>query len=183
MYKPYKQMPGNKPQRKPTAKKITAPQNPELHTIFLNEVAEITDAEKQLIAAWPVLSQTTTSPLLKELCNQCIAANSIHLERLQKIITMLAQQQTTISCSAVTGIIATTNNFSSVDNADDAVTITALKLLHYFIASYQGLLMMANALQLPGVTMLLNETLSELNDTVNKLSHITLAGDSNNLAA
>lgn len=183
MYKPYKKNTGNKAVKKPTAKKIARQQQPELQDYFYEELAEIIDAAHQLTAAWPALAKATTSPLLKNLLNGCIAANRLQLERLQKISTLQGRLETTKICAAVKGIIATINQLPEAEGADDAVIIAMQKLLHYLAASYDGLTMLAGSIQHPASAALLKETLTELSITNTALSNITVSADTNKLAA
>lgn len=183
MYKPYKKNAGNKPGKKPTAKKIATQQQPELQDYFHEELAEINDAAHQLTGAWPALAKAAASPLIKNLLNGCTAANRLQLERLKTISTLLGRQETTKKCAAVKGIIATTLQLPVDAGADGAVTIAMQKLLHYLAASYAGLVMLGESLQQPASVALLKETLSELTITNTSLSTITSSAETNKLAA
>lgn len=183
MYKPYKKNTGNKPGKKPTAKKIATQHQPELQDYFYEELAEINDAAQQLTAAWPALANAAASPLLKNILNGCIAANRLQLERLEKISTLLGREASTKNCAAVKGIIATTAQLPLDAGADNAITIAMQKLLHYLAASYAGLVMLGGSLQRNAAVALLKETLSELTIANTALSNITLSAETNKQAA
>lgn len=181
MSKPYKQKPGNNPGKKPTAKKIASQHQQESQPILYETVAEMNDAATQLLTAWPMLEKLSASATLKQFFSLCHQVTNRHIQRLQEI-NILIKEQPAAKCIAVAAIIATAANFTE-DTADDLVTIVSQKLLHYLIASYDGLAMLADAAQLTAITNRLNSTTKELQELDEQLCDIAYTINMSDMAA
>ncbi len=134
------------------------------------------DAEKQLTAAIPELSAQASSPVLSELLQHHLMETRVHVNRLEKIITMQKVQPGDQPCEAMAALISEgKRSIASAGKgpmADMAIIGAAQKVEHLEISAYGTLRTLAEFLGFREATGLLDQTLDEekLSDT--KLSEV-----------
>jgi ferritin-like metal-binding protein YciE len=137
-----------------------------LMKFFVNELKDIYWAEEYLVKTLPKMAQkATTNKLAMAFQNHCRETET-HVCRLERIFEIIGEKPYTKKCEAMIGII---NEGESIipDTKADTMTrdveliFAGLKAEHYEIATYGGLIAVANTLGLPNVAELLILTLED----------------------
>src|SRR5436190_519414 len=134
-----------------------------LETLFLDELADMYDAENRLVHALPKLAKAATH---KELCDAFeshLSETEGHVKNLEKVFEAFGKTAKGKKCEAIAGLlaegdeIAAENKSSPTINA--ALISAAQKVEHYEIASYGCLREWAEQLGNPKAVNLLQQTL------------------------
>ena len=112
----------------------------DLHKLFLNELADVYDAEHQLTKALPRLAKTAQSDELREAIEQHLEETEEHISRLEEVAKSLDETLKKKTCKAMKGLIEEADDIvkeQKNSRALDAGIIAACqKVEHYEIASY-----------------------------------------------
>ncbi|HEY3861963.1 MAG TPA: DUF892 family protein [Verrucomicrobiae bacterium] len=142
---------------------------------FLTELADIYDAEKQLIEALPTMAETAEHEELREAFSNHILETEEHVRRLEQVIELLGeeapvQQKSKTMQGLLAGILERTE-----DGLGDAALICAAqKIEHYEIAVYGSLRSWAKLLDHDEAANLLEETLDEETDADDHLTSLAV---------
>lgn len=137
----------------------------DLHDLFVGELREIYNAERQLATALPQMARDATHQELRAVINNHLLETREQVERLEKVFGMVGQEVVGATCEAMKGLVAEAGEF--VDDAKDSAVrdagliATCQKVEHYEIASYGCLATWAKKLGFLQAADLLNETLEE----------------------
>jgi ferritin-like metal-binding protein YciE len=143
-----------------------------LREAFLDELADIYDAERQLVKALPKMAEAAENESLKAGFEQHLNETKNHVTRLEQAFELLGKEAKAKKCKAMKGLIAEGEELID-DNAGDAALIAAAqKVEHYEIASYGTLKEWANLLKQTRVAQLFEQTLSEEEATDRKLTEV-----------
>ncbi len=147
------------------------------HQLFVDQIKDIYWAEKQLVKALPKMQKGATSEELKEAIDMHLEETRIHVERLEDVFDMLGKKATGKKCPAMEGLIEEGNEMMSDTEADSMVRdagiiIAAQKVEHYEIASYGGLVALANTMGHTEIAQVLQQTLEEEKEADVKLTEI-----------
>ena len=82
-----------------------------LHDLFLDELREIYDAEKQLLKALPKLAGAASAPQLKAVFEQDQTATADQILRLEQIFDQMDEKPVARPCEAMKGLIKETEKF------------------------------------------------------------------------
>ena len=111
-----------------------------LHEAFLDEVADMYNAEQQLIKALPKMAKAAQSPELREAFESHLKETEEQAQRIEQAMESLGESLQRKKCKAMTGLLAEGKEMMDEyedDPALDAVLIAAAqKVEHYEIASY-----------------------------------------------
>jgi ferritin-like metal-binding protein YciE len=111
-----------------------------LHEAFLDEVADIHNAEQQLIKALPRLAKAAQSPELREAFESHLKETEEQAQRIEQAMESIGESLQRKKCKAMAGLLAEGKEMMDEyedDSAIDAVLIAAAqKVEHYEIASY-----------------------------------------------
>ena len=147
-----------------------------LDDLFLQEIKDIYDAEKQLTKALPKLAKKATSPDLKAGFQAHLRETEQHVDRLEQVFELLEMPVRGKTCKGMKNLIAEGNEMiaeAEDDATRDAVMIAgAQKVEHYEIASYGTVRTWAQLLGKNDVASLLEDTLEEEKATDQKLTEI-----------
>jgi ferritin-like metal-binding protein YciE len=154
-----------------------------MESLFLHELSDLHNAEKQIIKALPKMVGAATSPDLKAAFEEHLEVTREQFERLEQIFENLEEKISTRKCKAMEGILKEAGDLLSED-VDPAVLDAALigaaqKVEHYEIAGYGTARAYARLLGNEEAARLLEQTLEEEGDADKKLtalaeSHLNL---------
>lgn len=137
----------------------------DLHQVFLAELSDIYDAEKQLTVALPKLAKAAQSPGLRQAFQSHLKETKGHVSRLEKIARSLGEKLKRKPCKAMKGLIAEGSElikeYKSTTVLDSGLIGAAQKVEHYEIASYRTLCAWAKLLDHQNTLTALNLTLNE----------------------
>jgi ferritin-like metal-binding protein YciE len=136
-----------------------------LKSLFLNELAEMYDAERRITQALPKLIQAATCSDVQQALRQNLKETEAQAGKVEKIFAAFNEKPRAKKCPAMAGLIeeaeaiASENKKSPTINA--AIIAAAQKIEHYEIASYGCLHAWADFLEKPDAVRLLEEVLDE----------------------
>lgn len=111
-----------------------------LKDLFLDELADMYDAERRLVKALPKMAKAVTSDDLKEAIESHLVETEGHVKKLEAVFQLFGKKAAGQTCEATVGLleegdeIATKFRGSPAINA--AVISVAQKVEHYEMASY-----------------------------------------------
>lgn len=150
-----------------------------LTELYLEELADLYDAELQGLRLLPRLRELTRAPKLREVLTRHCEETRLHLERLQLIFTHWGGRVGIRHCAGVAGIVQEADDRlheAATDEARDALVIgIAHRMEHYEIAGYGCARSYARRLNRPDEARLLQETLEEEGRADRRLTEITEA--------
>lgn len=136
-----------------------------LEELFVHNLKDVYNAEKQLLKALPKMAKGATSKKLKAAFESHLKETEGQVQRLEKVFQTLDIPARGIKCAAMEGLIEEGGEVLEGDfeaSVKDAALIAAAnKVEHYEIASYGTLVSFARLLGHGAVEKLLNATLAE----------------------
>ena len=148
----------------------------ELHQLFLDELADIYNAEQQLTKALPKLAKAAQSDELREALEQHLEETEEHVSRIEQIAESLDETLKRKTCKAMQGLIAEGDDIvkeQKNSSALDAGIIAACqKVEHYEIASYGTLAAWAEQMGHDEALKLLRQTEEEEAAADEKLTEV-----------
>ena len=153
----------------------------ELRDMFLDELADIFEAENQLLKALPKMAGAATDEELQEGFRAHLKETEGHVERLRQVFEQLGKPAKGKTCKAMQGLIAEGEELISQEAGDAALICAAQKIEHYEIAAYGTLCAWARLLEEEEAEELLVTTLDEEKAVDQKLTE--LAEDTINIEA
>jgi len=151
-------------------------QNQNFYNLFIDELADMYNSEKQIVKALPKLIKLATIPDLKEALTKHWNETENQVRRIEKIYHILGIKIHEITCEAMEGLIKeadelTQNKDKSI--LDAAIISACQKVEHYEIASYGTLRSFAKHLDLDSeIIDLLQDSLDEEGAADKKLTKI-----------
>jgi len=150
-------------------------ENP-LREAFLDELADVHNAEKQLTKALPKMAKAAESSELKEAFQSHLEETEGHIKRLEEVASSLEESIKRKTCKGMEGLIEEgeeiMEEFSDSEALDATLIAAAQKVEHYEIATYGTLVAWAEELGLSEAVELLQETLDEEKSADEKLTSI-----------
>src|SRR5919199_42608 len=150
-----------------------------LKDLYIDELADLYDAETQMIRMLPRLAEAARAPELREALTKHWEESRLHLERLDLIFTHWGERRRSRPCAGLAGIVQEADdrlNQQATDDARDAAIIgVAQRIEHYEIAAYGCARTYARRLNRPDEARLLQETLDEEGRTDRRLTEIAEA--------
>lgn len=151
-----------------------------LKELFIHEMSDIQNSEKQMTKAWPKLSRAVESPELKEALVTLLQETQSHLERIDKVVELSGIKLKRVKCAATEGLVEeskeTTDEVEKGAVLDAALIASAQKVLHYQIASYGTLATFATHLGFEEAIELLNEILEGKKAADQKMTALAESG-------
>jgi ferritin-like metal-binding protein YciE len=156
-----------------------------LKELYLKELQDIYDAEKQITKALPKMAKAATSSRLREAFQHHLEQTNNHVSRLEQIFEQLDESPKGQTCDGMEGLIEEGSNMIEEDmdgEAKDAgLILAAQRVEHYEMAAYGTARTYANILGEKKAASLLQQTLNEEKETDQNLT--TLAESINIKAA
>lgn len=148
-----------------------------LKEFFTDELKDIFWAEQKLVKTLPKLQKAATSEKLQEAFSSHLEETKGHVERLEQAFELLGEKAQAKKCDAMEGI--TEEGASVIEDTDKgtatrdvALILAGQKAEHYEIATYGGLIQIAQTLGLDEIANLLKQTLEEEKAADQKLTEI-----------
>ena len=156
-----------------------------LEKLFIDELADIHNAETQLTKALPKMAKAAQSQELRSAFEEHLEQTKEQINRLDQVFQSIGHSIKKKTCKGMKGLIEEGNDMAEEfqdDTALDAALICAAqKVEHYEIASYGCLCTWAKELGHNDALDLLQENLDEEKETDEKLTE--LAESSRNVEA
>ncbi len=147
-----------------------------LQDLFLDELRDLYDAEKQLVKALPKMASAASSIELRQAFEHHLLETQGHVERLETIFSEMDAKSSGESCDAMKGLIKEGDKVASnVDESplrDAGLIGAANRVEHYEIAAYGTARTFAETLGLSNAVELLEATLEEEEEADRKLTEI-----------
>jgi len=133
--------------------------------LFLNELKDVYNAEKQLVAALPRMAKAAQAPKLQQAITKHLRETEGHVKRLEQILRSLGEPLRGKKCKGMEGLIEEGKEVLEEDGApeviDAAIISAAQRVEHYEIAAYGCLRTYAQLLGNTEADRLLQQTLAE----------------------
>jgi ferritin-like metal-binding protein YciE len=147
-----------------------------LKELFLDELADMYDAEKRISKALPKLAKAATSEELKEAFTSHLDETKEQITKLESVFESFGEKAKGKTCKATVGILEEGSEISE-DNEDSPTLNAALiaagqKVEHYEIASYTSLIEWARLLGNDAAVDALEEILTQEEAASEKLGGI-----------
>jgi ferritin-like metal-binding protein YciE len=152
---------------------------PELSTwkdLFVKELRDIYDAEKQLTKALPKMAKAAESDELRSAFEEHREQTLGQIERIEQVFEMLGERAKSIPCKGMKGLVEEGSEIMQEDGEgavlDAGLIGAAQKVEHYEIAAYGTLITYANLMGNEDIGDLLGETLNEEKETDERLTSL-----------
>jgi len=153
-----------------------------MEDLFVHEVKDLFDAERQIVKALPKMIKAVESEELQTALEEHLAVTEQQVERLEEVFRLLEKPARGKKCAGMEGLLKEGSSLLEEDAAaavlDAAVIGAAQKVEHYEICAYGTLIAFAKELGHDEIAELLeqsldeeqeaDETLSEIAESVNK---------------
>jgi ferritin-like metal-binding protein YciE len=150
-----------------------------LKDLYLDELADLYDAETQMIRTLFRLAEMARAPELRDALTKHHEESRLHLERLELMFTHWGERRRMRPCAGLAGIVQEADerlDEVSTDDARDAAIIgVAQRIEHYEIAAYGCARTYARRLNRSDEARLLQETLDEEGRADRRLTEIAEA--------
>jgi ferritin-like metal-binding protein YciE len=143
-----------------------------LRETFIKELADIYDAERQLVKALPKMAKAAQNDQLREGFEEHLEQTEEHVQRVEQVFEHLGEKPRAKKCKAMMGLIEEGEELIKEKAGDAALICAAQKVEHYEIATYGSLKSWAEFLDESDAAELLEETLDEEKTTDDKLTEI-----------
>ena len=152
-----------------------------LRELFIEQLQDAYDAEKQLVKALPKMAKEASSTELRDAFETHLEQTKHQIERLETIFENLEEEPEGKPCKGMAGVIAegkeAMEEVEDDDVRDAALIMSAQKVEHYEMATYGTLKSFASLLDEEEAANLLEETLNEEKEADQLLTD--LAGEVN----
>jgi ferritin-like metal-binding protein YciE len=152
-----------------------------LKDLFLDELADMYDAERRIAKALPKLAKAATSPDLKAAFESHLEETEGHVQKLEAVFHAFDEKAKGKTCEATVGLLKEGDEiaaeFKGSPALNAALIAAAQKVEHYEMASYGCLHEWAGLLGNQEAAGLLKQILEEekgANESLNELAHDSL---------
>jgi ferritin-like metal-binding protein YciE len=151
-----------------------------LEKLFLEELKDIYNAEKQLTRALPRMAKAAESPELQQAFTKHLKETEGQIQRLERVFQQLGQAARGKKCKGMEGLIEEgkekLEEESEPQVLDAALIASAQKVEHYEIAAYGCLRTYAELLGYSEAAQLLQQNLQEEEAADKKLTQLGESG-------
>ena len=146
-----------------------------MEDLFMEQLKDTYDAEKQLVRALPKMAKAASFPELQEAFREHLEVTRGQVERLEQVFELLDAPARGKRCKGMAGLIEEGQELIGKKSADpdvlDAGLIAAAqKVEHYEIAAYGTLRSHAQQMGQNRIAKLLQQTLDEEGETDKRLT-------------
>jgi ferritin-like metal-binding protein YciE len=140
--------------------------NSRLQEFFVDQLKDIYWAEKRLVKTLPKLSEAATTPKLKQAFDDHLMQTQTHVSRLEQVFSITGETAEALKCPAMAGIVDEGEDIideteSGTAQRDVGLIFAGQKAEHYEIATYGGMIQLAETLGYADAAELLKQTLAE----------------------
>ncbi|HVY93798.1 MAG TPA: ferritin-like domain-containing protein [Bryobacteraceae bacterium] len=147
-----------------------------MEELFLEEIRDLYDAEKQLTKALPKMSKAACSEELKDAFNEHLGQTENQVARLERIFALVGEDAKGKKCAAMSGLIKEGDDMADDTEEtpirDAGLIAAAQKVEHYEISGYGSARTHAELLGNTEAARLLEETLREEKEADEKLNQL-----------
>lgn len=133
--------------------------------LFLEELRDLYDAEKQLVEALPKMADAASSKELKDAFNHHLKETETHVSRLDGIFRNLSEKAAGETCEAMKGLVKEGEGFvhakGQPEVRDAGLIGAAQRVEHYEMAGYGTARTLARRLGFHEIAQTLQKTLNE----------------------
>lgn len=151
-----------------------------LEKLFLEELKDVYNAEKQILRALPRMAKAAESPQLAQAFTQHLSETKGQVQRLERIFKELGQTARGKKCKGMEGLLEEGKEVLEEEGEpaviDAALIASAQRVEHYEIAAYGCLRAYASLLGYSEAERLLQQTLKEEEAADLKLSRLSESG-------
>jgi ferritin-like metal-binding protein YciE len=151
-----------------------------LDKLFLEELKDVYNAEKQIVRALPRMAKAAESQELRQAFTQHLKETQGHVERLERIFKELDQPARGKKCKGMEGLLEEGKEIMEQEGEgaviDAALIAAAQRVEHYEMAAYGCLRTYAQLLGHSDAERLLQQTLNEEEAADQKLTQIGEGG-------
>src|SRR5687768_415902 len=151
-----------------------------LESLYVEELKDAYNAEKQILQALPKMAKAATSEELQTAFNDHLKQTKRHAERLEQILKDMGETVTGKKCEGMEGIIREATHLIEEEGDPEVIDAgligAAQKVEHYEIATYGTLRTFAQHLGDEEAAGLLQETLDEEGEADKKLTRLAVTG-------
>jgi ferritin-like metal-binding protein YciE len=147
-----------------------------LHDLFVEELRDVYDAEKQLTKALPKMAKATANEELRTAFEEHLEITRMQIGRLEEVFKTLGVAARGKPCKGMKGLIE--EGQEKIEELDEGSTMdaaligSAQKVEHYEIAAYGTLATFAEVLELEDAKDLLGQTLEEEKEADERLTSL-----------
>lgn len=150
-----------------------------LHTLYVERLRDLYSAEQQLLKAMPTLRQAVTNDELMEAFDTHLAQTEQQVQRLERIFEALGVPPKGKHCKGMAGLLAEAHELlgedAEPDVLDAGIIASAQAVEHYEIAGYGTVRAYSELLGYDDHTELLQQTLTEEEETDRLLTEIAMS--------
>jgi ferritin-like metal-binding protein YciE len=143
------------------------------HELFLHELSDMLDAERNILEALEQQAEESSRPELQKAFESHRQQTEKQVERLEQAFESLEEEPEETECKGIKGLIAEHDSFKEEDPSEDLMDIfnagAACKVEHYEIAAYTSLINLAQQMGHTKAVKLLNQNLKEEVQTLKKM--------------
>ena len=151
-----------------------------LEKLFLEELKDVYNAERQILRALPKMAKTAESPELKQAFTKHLKETEGQVQRLERIFRELGQAARGKKCKGMEGLLEEGKEVLEDEGEpaviDAALIASAQRVEHYEIAAYGCLRTYAQLLGYSQAEQLLQQTLEEEEAADRKLTELGESG-------
>jgi ferritin-like metal-binding protein YciE len=150
-----------------------------MENLFLHEIKDLYNAEKQLTKALPKLAKAAASEELRHLIEEHLEETKQQVDRLERIFALLGKPARGIKCKGMEGLIEEGDELMGEDGdaavKDAALVGAAQRVEHYEIAGYGCARTYAEMLGMTEAAELLQMSLDEEKTADEKLNQLAMS--------
>jgi ferritin-like metal-binding protein YciE len=144
--------------------------------LFLDQLQDLYDAEKQLVKALPLMSKAAQDSALKSAFDQHLRETQNQVARLERVFSTIGETPKGKTCAAMKGLVAEGQEVIDAsgdpDVKDAGLIAAAQRVEHYEIAAYGTARAFAQRLGKQDAARLLQESLDEEGATDKRLTQL-----------
>jgi ferritin-like metal-binding protein YciE len=144
--------------------------------LFLAQIKDLYDAEKQLVKALPKMAKAASSQELRQGFQEHLEQTKGHVSRLEQIFDQLGEKASGTKCEGMAGLInegeEIVDEIEQSPLRDAGLIGAAQRVEHYEIAAYGTVKTFARMLGRSQAVTLLEQTLNEEKQTDQKLTQL-----------
>lgn len=150
--------------------------NNDLHKLFLEELADIYNAEQQITKALPKMAKAAESEELRQAFEEHLQQTEEQISRLDQVFESLGESMKRKTCKGMQGLIEEGNEVMQEQKGsaaiDAALIAAAQKVEHYEIATYGTLCAWAEQMGHDDALDLLKQNIDEEETTDERLTEL-----------
>jgi ferritin-like metal-binding protein YciE len=158
-----------------------------LEDLLVDQLQDLYDAEGQIVKSLPKMAKAASAGPLRSAFEQHLEQTKNHVTRLEQVFQGLGQKAKSKTCEAMKGIIEEAEDFldekAEASVRDAGLIACAQRVEHYEMAVYGCVRTWAHQLGHQDAARLLQQTLSEEEQTDKKLTQIAESQSNRQAAA